>query len=471
MNIQEKLSALRRADAETEKKIQELYPADWDMEKIFQKSYKKYQQQVHSDKVDAAGENGSQTGENRRRKIQIHINRYVTAACLILTAGIAGAVGYMQLSMQKPSVIMPPEPAETTFALHEVQPDASQTAPLLTSPAPEQSDDYFVESRPAANTEPNKTTVTMTVSDRAGTEKQNTQSPSGTDAAVKPADGTEPPSASEVTVNAAKTTVPKTHTTAAPKTTAKTKATTAKTTTAKTKTTTAKATTAPVKHTTAKATTAPVKHTTARPTTAAAKHTTTRPSTAASPQQTMTSLPLQTAAQSPWNTEPTPVQTKPVGEPPENPGGELPSTGEKGEPNEHPAGFELTENPDSPDTEKILRYWFASDYKYPNPTFEVDSDEYTVYADDPSDYHIIHNASGTVINAAFYSGETFQTVVDTIWGSVSEVRVQTRQSYFVWTPDYAALYWFDGTYLCEIRTDNQHISELYYISERLYTNW
>ena len=117
MKVQKKLSALRNADAETAKKIASQYPPDWDMDAVFRKSYEKYQNLLGEDVPEEPVS---------KPVIRMHTNRLVTAACLLLTVGIAGVFGYIHYSMREPDV--KPEPTVTaTVPIEELRPDRTDS--------------------------------------------------------------------------------------------------------------------------------------------------------------------------------------------------------------------------------------------------------------------------------------------------------------------------------------------------------
>ncbi len=154
MKIQKKLSALRRSDAATDRKIAELYPADWDMDAVFRKSWKKYRQQA-GDTAEAAEPLSAQ---EKRENIRITgWTHYAAAACLILTVGITGVIGWQLVRhAQTPPVIIQEstlpadavQPAETTRSddsgssteqtqqTAESSPSDSGAAVTLTTPEP-----------------------------------------------------------------------------------------------------------------------------------------------------------------------------------------------------------------------------------------------------------------------------------------------------------------------------------------------
>ena len=111
MNLQDKLSSLRRADAGTDQKIAKQYPANWNMDHVFRRAYRKYQEQMP---VAVPAARASQSERNIRHIFQMSVPRIVTAACLVLTVGICGTIGVLKLSMRKPDAI--PKESVTTAA-------------------------------------------------------------------------------------------------------------------------------------------------------------------------------------------------------------------------------------------------------------------------------------------------------------------------------------------------------------------
>lgn len=123
MKVQKKLSALRNADAETAKKIASQYPPDWDMDAVFRKSYQKYQ--------NLLGEDAPEEPVSKP-VIRMHTSRLVTAACLLLTVGIAGVFGYIRHSMREPDTT--PEPTITaTVPIEELRPDRTDSTAAATA--------------------------------------------------------------------------------------------------------------------------------------------------------------------------------------------------------------------------------------------------------------------------------------------------------------------------------------------------
>lgn len=111
MNIEEKLSSLRRADAGTDQVIAEHYPANWDMDAVFRKAYKKYQSKVP---YEPEALPKMEEKQEKPRIFNIPLQRFVAAACLVLAVGIAGTFGIMKLSMREPDTMSPDETAVTT---------------------------------------------------------------------------------------------------------------------------------------------------------------------------------------------------------------------------------------------------------------------------------------------------------------------------------------------------------------------
>lgn len=457
-----KLPALRRVDAATAKKIHELYPADWDMDAVFRQSYRKYQQQCGM--ADSEGMHDSQTGTTRQRKIRLHINRYVTAACLVLTAGIAGVIGYMRLSAAEPPAIMPGDSVASTTPLHEVLPDvtASDTEALMT------------DTLSGVTAGRHGTVTTTTVVQEGSDASQNDSTPSESDVH---ADDTGP--AVQPTEVDAGTTVPKSSDTTAKNqhTTATTVGTTAKNTTVLPARTTAGTTTAPKSTTAPRTTSAPKSTTTARRTTSAPAMTattamttrsttrtgmaTTQPDWSYTTAQTAAGAPVQTTEQA--GCDPTvPVDPNPPSE-----GGI--------DPNNEEYGFYIYPYPDNPDQEYILGYHFEDPQYYYYPYFRVDAQGYAstvIYPNgNPDDRSFIENTeTGGRAYVDFYSGDSFEAVFSHKNDRLSETQVNGTLAYYVRRENTVFLYWFDGRYLCALYTDPANFEDLMMIAEHMLTH-
>jgi cytoskeletal protein RodZ len=123
------LHVLRQADAATAQKIAEQYPADWDMEHVFRRSYQKYLAASPEKASETAGTAADapdfQAVYQPKKSIRMYTSRYATAACLVLTAGIAGLVGYGLLSASKQNLAQPVQTSDDLAIV--VETTASQT--------------------------------------------------------------------------------------------------------------------------------------------------------------------------------------------------------------------------------------------------------------------------------------------------------------------------------------------------------
>jgi len=161
MNIKKKLSALRRADAVTEQKITASYPPDWDMEAVFQKSYRKFKEM----------ETGEPVVEPKRMQIQMH-RSWVTAACLLLAVGIAGAAGLMKLAMREPDTV-PLTSTATSIPIETVYTTVSMTENEQTTEAtPTRTVDAAITQTTAKNDSRSEMTETEIVSSPSSTAPQ-----------------------------------------------------------------------------------------------------------------------------------------------------------------------------------------------------------------------------------------------------------------------------------------------------------
>ncbi|MBQ9905981.1 MAG: hypothetical protein IJM46_04355 [Oscillospiraceae bacterium] len=123
------LHVLRQADAATAQKIAEQYPANWDMEHVFRRSYQKYLAASPEKASETAGTAADapdfQAVYQPKKPIRMYASRYATAACLVLTAGIAGLVGYGLLSASKQNLAQPVQTSDDLAIV--VETTASQT--------------------------------------------------------------------------------------------------------------------------------------------------------------------------------------------------------------------------------------------------------------------------------------------------------------------------------------------------------
>jgi len=116
------LPELLHSDADTVRQITEELPADWDMEAVFRRSLRRYRQQSGKD-PDAPFP--SDSTEAKRPFLTVHMNTWVTAACLAVTVGIAGTIAWMQFSAPQ----LPETRNDISQAVTEIQPQATQTKP------------------------------------------------------------------------------------------------------------------------------------------------------------------------------------------------------------------------------------------------------------------------------------------------------------------------------------------------------
>jgi hypothetical protein len=128
MNIEEKLSSLRRADAGTDQNIAAQYPANWNMDEVFRKAYRKYQIQMNGGEAAIPEEADKQ---EKPHVIHMPMHRFVTAACLLLAVGIAGTIGIKKLAMREPDAI-PPEETVTTVVTETTKSTIRVHGPAIT---------------------------------------------------------------------------------------------------------------------------------------------------------------------------------------------------------------------------------------------------------------------------------------------------------------------------------------------------
>ena len=181
------LHVLRQADAATAKKIAEQYPADWDMEHVFRRSYQKYlaarPEQAAENAGIAANEPDFEDTVQPKKPIRMYASRYATAACLVLTAGIAGLVGYGLLSASKQNLAQPVQ------TLDELEIIVETTAPQV-----ETARATVIETVTTAaslhEAEPEQTTVPSPSEQQTVTEEAQTAAPPLTETESQPPAGT-----------------------------------------------------------------------------------------------------------------------------------------------------------------------------------------------------------------------------------------------------------------------------------------
>ena len=411
MKDQDRMNPLRRVDDATAKQISEQYPADWDMDAVFRESMRKYRQMQSGDPVPFTAK--------PERRIHMHINRWVTAACLLLTAGIAGAVGYMQLSAAKPDVLSP-ESADTAVT--------AVTEQTLPASEPVTTDAYTLSLSAAGTTapasaEPSAQTVTVTAA---------APSPSGTTAAretsAKPAqtDAAQQPAADTVTGAPKQTTAqPQRQTTAAPK-----------------QTTAVRATELPATETQSIDETRPPHENAADP------------------------VPVMPA-------EPTGVD-----EPQQ---GDAVSAPEAGEQENASSESERTKGElriifdDSRSTTQFFtEYLFEDTTPYPMPEFSVALDGYTAVSESKNGYKFLNRITapdGSEYYPYFSSGvSTWQIHSRASFPRYEETAVSGSRAYMLYGPKATELIWFDGRYVVSMHTNSGTAEELMKIAEALITH-
>lgn len=405
MKNQDELDQLRRVDEATAGKISEQYPADWDMDAVFRESMRKYRQMQGGDAEPFTAK--------PQRSIKIHINRWVTAACLILTAGIAGAVGYAQLSAAKPDVVSP----------DSVSPAVTE----LTDPA----------------AEPN------TVTTAAGSEPQSAEKTTETvsaEAAVQTVTvsaGTEP-SPSGSTAEAETESAPAEHTDA-PQQTA--------------------ATTAPHRSGSWNAQTE-VKQTgtEARQTTARRPETTAPVTKRADSEDT---LPAPVADVPTVPDEPERPSSSSDNSAPKGEG----SFAENGDPSSETGQLIMIDDRSRSDTEFYIEFRFEDQTPYPNPAFSVDLDGYSAETEFVNEYNYSNKITapdGTLYYPYFSSGvrswSVFQREAYPRWETAE---VNGNPAYMLYGPKATTLVWFDGRYVVRMHTNRGTDEELLKIAEAL----
>lgn len=411
MKDQDRMNPLRRVDDATAKQISEQYPADWDMDAVFRESMRKYRQMQSGDAEPFTAK--------PERRIHMHINRWVTAACLLLTAGIAGAVGYMQLSAAKPDVLSPESADTAVTAVTEQTLPASEpvtTAAYTLSLS-------AVGTTAPASAEPSAQTVTVTAA---------APSPSGTTAAretsAKPAhtDAAQQPAADTVTGAPKQTTAkPQRQTTAAPK-----------------QTTAVRATELPATETQSIDETRPPHENAADP------------------------VPVMPA-------EPTGVD-----EPQQ---GDAVSAPEAGEQENASSGSERTKGElriifdDSRSTTQFFtEYLFEDTTPYPMPEFSVALDGYTAVSESENGYKFLNKITapdGSEYYPYFSSGvSTWQIHSRASFPRYEETAVRGSRAYMLYGPKATELIWFDGRYVVQMHTNSGTAEELLKIAEALITH-
>ena len=112
------LNLLRNADSETAQRIAEEYPAEWDMERVFRRSYQKYLSGLPTGNAEeSAVETDSPDMLPQKKPIRMYVSRYATAACLVLTAGVAGLIGYGLFSASKQGITNPAQSSELDIVI------------------------------------------------------------------------------------------------------------------------------------------------------------------------------------------------------------------------------------------------------------------------------------------------------------------------------------------------------------------
>ncbi|GEM_PF-3955396 len=414
MKDQDRMNPLRRVDDATAKQISEQYPADWDMDAVFRESMRKYRQMQSGDAEPFTAK--------PERSIHMHINRWVTAACLLLTAGIAGAVGYMQLSAAKPDVLSP-ESADTAVTV--------VTEQTLPASEPVTTAAYTLSLSAAGTTapasaEPSAQTVTVTAA---------APSPSGTTAAgetsAKPAqtDAAQQPAADTVTVAPKQTTAqPRRQTTAAPK-----------------QTTAVRATELPATETQSIDETRPPHE------------------NAEDPAPVMPAEP--TGEDSPDESERESAGTAPKGDAAADDAPESERT--KGE-------LRIIFDDSRSTTQFFTEYLFEDTTPYPMPEFSVALDGYTAVSESENGYKYMNKITapdGSEYYPYFSSGvSTWQIHSRASFPRYEETAVSGSRAYMLYGPKATELIWFDGRYVVSMHTNSGTAEELLKIAEALITH-
>ena len=211
MKKREKIAALLRNHADTAKQITETYPADWDMDAVFRKSMQKYRQMQGNTEASALPEQQGSQASPLRRKIIMHPSRLVTAACLVLTAGIAGTIGWIQVSVPEPQSVQP-QNSVTTAEVEEILPVTTALAESVTqatAPDPQQTKAQTVQTQ-ADNAKSRETLQTAPPPSGARSDEPEQKPVQGTKAQSEAAPGTAVPRQTETAARPAETKPPQT---------------------------------------------------------------------------------------------------------------------------------------------------------------------------------------------------------------------------------------------------------------------
>lgn len=415
------------------------------MDAVYQKAYRTYREQAAN--TAAAPPPTARQNIPLRQKITLRANRWITAACLMLTVGIAGGVAWMQMSVSEPPRTNPNETSSVTVPVEEILPEQTSL------PETEQSAQTATAARSTERTLPPSETRTET--------QTALPSPSGLTAVLQDSDA---PQTSADVPTAAETqpqpTAPQqtaSQQTASQQTTSQQNAAqpTATQLTA-TQPTTMQPTTSrytTTRHTTTQKTDAP-------PPSATTVRTTTRPSETTPNQTTI-----------PDTEHELPAATDATSPPPNDPTGDNPPNG--GAPSVTEPRLSVTDL----GSEFSVAYDFEDQTRYPQPDFTVGLEDYTVSINrtEYSSSNLIANEeTGAVAWVNFGTGARWQAPFKYSLYSYQETTViqngETSPAVLIIGDTNCFLIWFDGRYLCELGIKTEYKDELSRIAEAMITH-
>lgn len=396
------ISALLRSDAQTTKKITEMYPADWNMDAVFRRSCRKLRHQTSDTEAvpkPAAAEILHNTAASVKRPI--YASRWLTTACLMLTIGIAGGTAWMLLTAPKlPETVQISSTADVFF-VEKTQPEqnAADSGDAGSQHA------HTTAVLPDTGTSVHTQTTGSTPSESASAQTQRTDMPQNAETAAESAQRTTsaPPHAESTAKSTQRTTAVTTH-----------------------------------------------NKTTALP-------------------RTETEQPVRTTV----TTSPAPPGTEEVTEScgdPEEP----PNAGNSAV----PSRLQLVDDPEISETEFYIWYEFEDQTMYSSPDFTVDLEGYSVTIIRPNEYtvsnSIVNEETGVHAWAEFHTGMRAQLLRFRSVYSYQKTSVRGQDgfssAYLLTGARQSELIWFDGRYLCSLRTDTAYADELFRIAEAMITH-
>lgn len=451
MERKKSLSALLRSDAQTAKNITEMYPADWNMDAVYQKAYRTYREQAA--RTAAAPTPTARQNMPLHQKMTLRANRWITAACLMLTVGIAGGVAWMQMSVSEPPRTPPNESSAVTVPIEEILPehtslpDAEQATQTVTA----------AHSTAPAPSETRTETQTALPSPSGPTSVQQASDVPQTSADVPTEAETQPqPTAPQQTTSRQTAVQPTTTQPTTSKQTA-TQMTTTRQSTAQPTTT---------RLTTTRPTTTRLTTTQETATAATTVRTTTRPADTAPPQTTIPDAEYQppNGNQTP-PTDPDPSVTEPPLSSGDAPSGDAPSV--------NAPRLTVTDF----GSEFSVAYDFEDQTVYPQPDFTVDLEGYTVTIN-RTDYSfsnlITNDETGVSAWGSFCTGARWQSPFKYSLYSYQETTVkqngEASPAVLITGDTNCFLIWFDGRYLCELGIKTEYKDELFRIAEAMITH-